>query len=86
MRNKRRDENVITGRRGDADFGVTVMEYELGVPASHKDRGLGFVVMVIVRHRLWRKRVSPIQIFSDPTELLLIAANRRIPAVCAVSD
>jgi len=31
-------------------------------------------------------RVSPIQIFSDPTELLLIAANRRIPAVCAVSD
>ena len=42
--------------------------------------------MVIARHRLWRNIRLTIQIFSDPTELPLIAANRCIPAVCAVSE
>jgi hypothetical protein len=70
------------------DFVAAIMEYELRVSVSYEDRCFGFAMMMVVRRRRRRGIGLTHPIFSDPTEVPLIAANRCMPfgwAVAALS-
>jgi hypothetical protein len=61
------------------------MEDEVGMTAEHKDRRLGFAMVVVSRHCLRVDVRLTHPKFSEPTVRPLIAAKRCMPSLCAVS-